>query len=211
MKPQDFVTYAHEHKLSQSYMAKHIGIAQQTYVDYIYSRKKLKTPTLKKIETFYNNYIKKETTQKETTQEVSTSQFIDKMLSYKPKTEKVYLEAAEDVMIELTNGSEIYVENSGYSFKLINNFIVRYHNNLPISIGSPILCSERYYVIRPIPIKLEIGKKYLTRTGLKVTIFNKTDDEFYGVITGNSNVFSFEADGKCATSLTDEFDIVEEI
>lgn len=206
MKPVDFWMYQTTHKMSQVQMAQKIGINPHTYAAYVNKkpRKRLMKKYIEaKLKDFYDKHIKTKQ------QDLFTPKALE--IKNSNKTENVHVDSVEDVINELKNGAEIFMEDSGYSFKLVDGFIVRYHNQQPISIGSPILCSEKYFVTKQIPLKLEVGRKYLTKNGGVATIFNKDGDVFYGVINGNSNTFIFSDKGKSETSLTDDFDLTEEI
>jgi predicted transcriptional regulator len=191
MKPLDFYGYQKDNRLSQVQMAKKIGVSPITYSDYIKKKPKkraMRQYAKNKFIDFYNEHIKK------------TQLDLLKPTPVKAKltveTENVYLETAEEIINELSAGSVIHISNdSSKTFKMVDGIIVCFVNNNPISINPAILCSEKYYIVRKIPLKLEVGKRYITKTEQTVTIFNRDDQKFHGVVDGRNGFISFYPDG----------------
>ena len=205
MEAQDFETYRKENGLSQGLMAEKIGISFASYFKFTRKNSKPHLKTWRKLEKFYNENIEKK--------EVSVEDFFESLsvkTERKPKTQIVYLESVEDLLGELLNGNEVHVENStGHTLKIVDGFIVSYSNNNPISINAPVLCSERYYAIKPIPLTLEIGKRYVAKNGLVVTIYNSDGHKFNGVADGKEGFLEFYPNGANYLNHTD-YDLIEE-
>ena len=206
MKREDFIKYAKQNGLTQKQMSELIGFPLITYCKYINGLVDKPRPTTKeKLKEFYNNHIRRE--EVEPTSEIEETPTI---VTFKPKTQKVYLESVEDVIDELQANNEIFVESStGHSIKLVSGFVVRYKDGGAISINAPILCSERYFVIKPIPVTLQVGKRYRARNGSIVTIFNVDGHRFMGVVDGKEGFVEFDPKG--LHYYTNEFDLVEEL
>ena len=208
MTPQEFETYRLENHLTRQALADLIGIPYITYYGFAKRNKKPQLSTFKKLEKFYKENIKKK--------ELGFVDYFDELLEptpvkieRQPKTQVVYLESVEDVINELKSDNEIHIESStGHSIKLVDGFVIRYSSGEAISINAPILCSERYYVIKPIPLNLEVGKRYIARNGSVVTIFNVDGHRFQGVIDGESGIVGFYPNG--ASYNNTDFDLVEE-
>lgn len=209
MEAQEFETYRLKNGLSRYDMAEKIGIPYITYYKFVDKGTKPRLPTWRKLEKFYNENIEKK--------EVSIADYFKDYpeptpvkVERKPKTQVVYLESVEDLLGELLNGGEVHVENStGHTLKIVDGFIVRYSNDNPISINAPILCSERYYAIKPIPLTLEIGKRYVAKNGLVVTIYNSDGHKFNGVADGKEGFLEFYPNGANYLNHTD-YDLIEE-
>lgn len=204
MKPLDFYGYQKDNRLSQIQMAQKIGVAPQTYSDYI--KKKPKSLTMRKLVKdkfikFYNKHIKK------TQLELLEATPVEAKLTV--ETEIVYLDAIEEIINELSAGSVIHISSdSSKTFKMVDGIVVCFVNNNPISINPAILCSEKYYIVRKIPLKLEVGKRYITKTEQTVTIFNRDDQKFHGVVDGRNGFISFYSDG--VSYVHSDFDLIGE-
>lgn len=211
MKREDFINYAKENNLSQQKLGELIGVPQVTmwkYLNGAVTQPSLKT--MKKLTDFYNKYIKLPVGVDVSLPAEPEEIFTEPVVTYKPKTQKVYLESVEDVIAELQGDNEIFVESStGHSIKLVSGFVVRYKDGGAISINAPILCSERYYVIKPIPLTLQVGKRYRAKNGSIVTIFNVDGCEFMGVVDGKQGFVEFDPKG--LHHYNHEFDLVEEL
>ncbi len=209
MKAQEFETYRLKHNLTRQAIADMIGIPYLTYYKFVAKNSKPYLHTWKKLEKFYNENIER--------REASITDYFEEYpepspvkTERKPKTQTVYLESVEELLGELLDGNEVHVENStGHTLKIVNGFIVRYSNDNPISINSPVLCSERYYAIKPIPLTLEIGKRYIAKNGLVVTIYNSDGHKFNGVADGKEGFLEFYPNGANYLNHTD-YDLIEE-
>lgn len=208
MKAQEFETYRLKNGLSRKDMAKRIDVPYLTYYKFVDKDTKPHLKTWRKLEKFYNENIEKK--------EISIAEYFKDLeptpvkIERKPKTQVVYLESVEELLGELLDGNEVHVESStGHTLKIVNGFIVRYSNDNPISINAPILCSERYYVIKPIPLNLEVGKRYISRDGRVATVFNQFEHVFYGVFDGEPDVRSYDSKGGCINHNADN-DLIEE-
>ena len=197
MTPQDFETYRKENKLTRQAIAEMIGIPYMTYYKFVKNNSKPHLKTWRKLEKFYKEKIEKK--------EISITEYFKEYheptpvkIEHSPKTQVVYLESVEELLGELLNGGEVHIKSpTGHTLKLVDGFIVRYSSGDPISINAPILCSERYYAIKPIPLNLEIGKRYIARDGRICTIFNENEGEFYGVFDKEDVIIEFNSQGKC--------------
>lgn len=201
MTPQEFIKYQKDNHISCEKMAELIGISMGSYFKFTRKNSKPHLPTWKKLEKFYNENIERKEAEIESA---------PVKIELKPKTQIVYLESVEELIGELLNGGEVHVESStGHTLKLVDGFIVRYSNDNPISINAPILCSERYYAIKPIPLNLEIGKRYIAKNGSVVTIFNSDGHRFIGVADGKEGFLEYYPNGANYLNHND-YDLVEE-
>lgn len=191
MNIQDFIDYKKQHKLTDKEMSEKIGIPYVTYFKHVSGRtKNSNNITAAKFKDFYDKYIKNEKVIEKIFKSEPTKPVV------KPKTEKVYIESIEDMIAELRNGSTIYVDGTNKTIKLVDGFIVRYDGFMQVSINGAILCSEKHYVIKEIPLKLEIGKKYVAKDGRVATIFARTEmGRFLGVFEGDPKVRSYLSTG----------------
>lgn len=191
MNMQDFIDYAKQHGLNNKEMSEKIGMPYVTYYKYI--RGGTKTPsevTADKLKDFYDRYIKRD----QIIEDIFTYEPIKPII--KPKTEKVYIESIEDMIAELKSGNTIYIDDTNKTIQLVDGFIVRYDGFMQVSINEAILCSEKHYVIKEIPLKLEVGKKYIAKDGRIATIFAKTQtDRFLATFEGDTNVRSYNSNG----------------
>lgn len=114
-----------------------------------------------------------------------------------PELIKIPLETLEDILFELSQGSVIYCEISNHYLRLESGFIIRYEaNGKPFSINSPILLDDFYYVEKEKQVKLEVGKKYMTKDGRVATVFAHTeDDRFLATFEGDTQVRSYPSNG----------------
>lgn len=182
---QDIIDYQKQMQFTYEEMSEKTGIPYSTYYKLVNgSTKNCKGVNATKLKIFYDKYINKEIRVEPTKQVI------------KPKTEKVYLESIEDIIAELKSGNTIYVDGTNKTIQLIDGFIVRYDGFLQVSINGVILCSEKHYVIKEIPLKLEVGKKYVAKDGRIATVFAKTENgRFLAVFEGDTEVRSYLSTG----------------
>lgn len=112
--------------------------------------------------------------------------------------EKIILETPEEIVEELLAGNTLYVENYNHYFRLQNGFIVRYNECGIISVNSPIMMDEYYYVMKPKQIVLKVGKTYLSYEGKECFIFAEKDGNFLGAFIGTGDVVTFNKKGEAS-------------
>lgn len=112
--------------------------------------------------------------------------------------EKIILETPEEIVEELLAGNTIYVENCNHYFKLQNGFIVRYNECSIISVNSPIMMDEYYYVMKPKQVVLKVGKTYLSYEGKECFIFAEKEGDFLGAFIGTGDVVTFNKKGEAS-------------
>lgn len=186
---KDIIDYQKRMQFTYQEMSEKTGIPFSTYYKLANgSTKYCNSVNDKKLKDFYNKYINKWETPTggiEPTKPVVT-----------PKTEKVYIESIEDMIAELKSGNTVYVDGTNKTIKLVDGFIVRYDGFMQVSINGAILCSEKHYVIKEIPLKLEVGKKYVAKDGRIATVFAKTEaGRFVAVFEGDAKVRSYLSTG----------------
>lgn len=125
---------------------------------------------------------------------------------------KRYLKTPEEVMMALKEGKTIKTDN-GYTYELIDNFIIQTFLGKIRSINTPIFFDTDYYIDEPEPLKLEVGKFYKTRDGRKAYVYAKTDTGKYNcwVVIVNSFTggnFCCTVDGKYAAGTESGKDLV---
>lgn len=191
MNMQDFIDYKKQHKLTDKEMCEKIGIPYVTYYKHISGRtKNSNNITATKFKDFYDKYIKRD----QIIEEICKSEPTKPVVT--PKTEKVYIESIEDMIAELKSGNTVYVDGTNKTIKLVEGFIVRYDGFMQVSINGAILCSEKHYVIKEIPLKLEVGKKYVAKDGRVAMVYAKTEaGRFLGVFEGDPKVRSYLSTG----------------
>lgn len=82
---------------------------------------------------------------------------------------KRYLKTPEEVTQALREGKTVQTNEMEYG--IINNLMVGFDKIVrEISINPAIRLSEKPYIEEPEPLKLEVGKFYRTRDGLKVIV-----------------------------------------
>lgn len=68
-----------------------------------------------------------------------------------------------------------------------------------------------YFMFKPIPLKIETGKKYIARDGRVATIFAKnSNNKFSGVINGDPFVFEYDESGECVNSENSNDKLIKE-
>lgn len=187
--------------------SKQIGISVVTYSDWLLERKKVHRGVLEKLTNYYNRM--KGDTIVEATQ---SKTFVEEKQQKGRKVEKQLLYSPEELMEELNEGNQVYIEGTKYYLKKQNGFIVRYSDAEMVSLNAPILLSESYYVYKEIPLNIKIGGRYKNGKGEVVTIYRQLEDgEFVGVVdyTGTNNVYNSKGDCVAKTA-TKEDNLIEE-
>ena len=90
---------------------------------------------------------------------------------------KRYLKTIEEVIQALKDGKTIKDED-GYSYKLVDGFIVATDKN-DFIVGDNIFSGNRPYILEEEPLKIEVGKFYKTRDGRKAFVYAKADKGKY--------------------------------
>lgn len=120
---------------------------------------------------------------------------------------KVYLETPEAVIKALKEGKVIKNEN-GYSYKLVDGFIVATAKN-EFFVGDTIFSYLRPYILEEEPLKIEVGKWYETRDHQKARCFRVTDRVCNCSFTiDNGFVFCTYKDGKYGVEKECSLDII---
>ena len=101
---------------------------------------------------------------------------------------KVYLETPEDVIKALKEGKVIQDDN-GYSYKLVDGFIVStYKNNFLV--GDSMFSRNRPYILEEEPLKIEVGKWYETSGHQKARCFIVEKERCHFTIDNNCHFFT---------------------
>ena len=114
---------------------------------------------------------------------------------------KVYLETPEAVIKALKEGKVIQDDN-GYSYKLVDGFIVNTVGNNFI-VGDDISNIDNHpYILEEEHLKIEVGKFYKTRDGRKAFVYAKIGIDcpypFCVVKAGRLDAYNVNEDGKQA-------------
>lgn len=179
---KEFELYRKMNNLTKRDFSNMLGVAQNTYNYWLAGEKKPRTRFTANLQAFYEANIKGKVESRDSTEPTLKGR----------KKEKRTLYDMMNLLSELKDGNTVYLTNTPYSLKVVDGFIVRYNGDDVISIGSPVLSSDEYHVYKPIPLNIQIGKRYLTANGEKVTIYTKDDDDtFKGIFdnTGNTNFY----------------------
>lgn len=123
---------------------------------------------------------------------------------------RVNIESAEELCYQLSQGVEVFQEKSNDSLKLVDGLIVKFRGNNPVFINCAISLDGKYYIKVPKPIKVEIGKKYLTRDKKEAIVVSKDEEYFKSVIIGDGLSSVVDSTGKNINSYC-EYDLVEEV
>lgn len=169
--------------LSQNHFAKKLNIPLSSFNKFIHGYN-INSEHLVKLERFFNISAPKE------------EQEIPQSLDIKRELEKVELNTVEEVVDALLQGEKVYVENSNHSLQLKQGFITRFSpSGKVISVNSPVIMEEFYYLLQPKKIQIELGGRYLTEHQEEVFIFKYVDGKFYGVCKGHDLHYKFLPDG----------------
>ena len=99
---------------------------------------------------------------------------------------KVYLETPEAV-IKAMKAGKVIKDEDGYSYKLVDGFIVAADKN-DFIVGDSIFSVNTPYILENEPLKIEVGKWYETRDHQKARCYYK--EEPYA---------AFSIDNECST------------
>ena len=123
---------------------------------------------------------------------------------------KVYLETPEAVIKALKEGKVIKDDN-GYSYKLVDGFIVSTYKNSFI-VGDNIFNIDNHpYILEEEPLKIEVGKFYKTRDGRKAWVVSRQQDEHYPYIIAildEVDAYAVTKDGRFYDDRPYSFDLV---
>ena len=118
---------------------------------------------------------------------------------------KKHLNTPEEVIKALKEGKVIKNEN-GYSYKLVDGFIVATAKN-EFFVGDTIFSYLRPYILEEEPLKIEVGKWYETHDHQKARCFRVTDRTCSFTID-NGFVFCTYKDGKYGVEKECSLDII---
>ena len=123
---------------------------------------------------------------------------------------KVYLETPEAVIKALKEGKVIKDDN-GYSYKLVDGFIVSTYKNHFI-VGDNIFNIDNHpYILEEEPLKIEVGKFYKTKNGRKAWVVSRQQDEHYPYIIAildEVDAYAVTKDGRFYDDRPYSFDLV---
>ena len=126
---------------------------------------------------------------------------------------KVYLETPEAVIKALKDGKVIKDDN-GYSYKLVDGFIVSTYKNHFI-VGDNIFNIDNHpYILEEEPFKIEVGKFYKTRSGNKVIVLHVNKNDISGfpvsvaVVGSTDTLYFVSRTGGHPNGFTSEWDLV---
>ena len=123
---------------------------------------------------------------------------------------KVYLKTPEAVIKALKEGKVIKDDN-GYSYKLVDGFIVSTYKNHFI-VGDNIFNIDNHpYILEEEPLKIEVGKFYKTRNGRKAFVCANTYTGLCWVVIIDSSAdrtFCCTVDGMFCPGEENEKDLV---
>ena len=126
------------------------------------------------------------------------------------KMKKLYLETPEAVIKALKEGKVIKDDN-GYSYKLVDGFIVSTYKNHFI-VGDNIFNIDNHpYILEEEPLKIEVGKFYKTKNGRKAWVVSRQQDEHYPYIIAildEVDAYAVTKDGRFYDDRSYSFDLV---
>lgn len=202
---KEFELYRKMNNLTKKEFSNMLGITPPTYNDWLSSKRKARTRFTANLKAFYDANIKGKVEPQDSTEPTLKGR----------KKEKRIIYDMMDLLSELKDGNTVYLTDTPYSLKIVDGFIVRYNGDAIVSIGSPVLSSDKYHVYKPIPLNLQIGKRYLTGNGEKVTIYTQKNDGtsvmFKGIFDNTGNVSYYDSNGFNCFSNSCEDNLIEEI
>ena len=123
---------------------------------------------------------------------------------------KAYLKTPEAVIKALKDGKVIKDDN-GYSYKLVDGFIVSTYKNHFI-VGDNIFNIDNHpYILEEEPLKIEVGKFYKTKNGRKAWVVSRQQDEHYPYIIAildEVDAYAVTKDGRFYDDRPYSFDLV---
>lgn len=120
---------------------------------------------------------------------------------------KIYLKTPETVIKALKEGKVIKDEN-GYSYKLVDGFIIATTEN-EIFVGDCIFLNSNPYIVEEEPFEIKVGEWYETRDHQKARCFRVADRACNCSFTiDNGFVFCTYKDGKYGVEKESCLDIV---
>ena len=120
---------------------------------------------------------------------------------------KVYLETPEAVIKAFKDGKVIKDEN-GYSYKLVDGFIVSTYKNHFI-VGDNIFNIDNHpYILEEEPLKIEVGKWYETRDHQKARCYYKGKETAFFSIDNDSTPIGVYLNGRLYEDRESSFDII---
>lgn len=130
------------------------------------------------------------------------------------KYKNVDLRDAEEICYQLAQGSEVFQKCSNDSLKLVEGVIVRFRNGKAVFVNCAISLDEKYYMKIPKPIKVEIGKRYLTEKGEEAVVIAKSEyfgDSYAVCIIGKEHKMFVNEEGYSMDLTKYDIKLVEEI
>ena len=135
---------------------------------------------------------------------------------------KVYLNTIDDIINALNDGKTVFMEYTGddddinhnSKIKCFNGILIQEteNNNVYLNPGDLSLTRYRFYIKGKKPLKIEVGKFYKTRSGVKVICVNKTSDSCYPcsfAVLGQTRIIDSTAKGEFVTGEENAADIVD--
>lgn len=119
---------------------------------------------------------------------------------------KVYLETPEAVIKALKEGKEVK-DNSGYTYKIVNGFILSKSNN-NYFIGDCINYENCPYILEEEPFKIEVGKLYETRDHQKARCYKCVRHLFFFTIDNVGNFSTLINGNYNINGVTSNLDII---
>ena len=120
---------------------------------------------------------------------------------------KVYLETPEAVIKALKEGKVIKDDN-GYSYKLVDGFIVSTYKNHFI-VGDNIFNIDNHpYILEEEPLKIEVGNWYETRDHQKARCYYKGKQYACFTIDNDCNPLSVYLNGRLYENMEAKLDII---
>ena len=120
---------------------------------------------------------------------------------------KVYLETPEAFIKALKEGKVIKDDN-GYSYKLVDGFIVSTYKNHFI-VGDNIFNIDNHpYILEEEPFKIEVGKWYETRDHQKARCYYSGKETAFFSIDNDSTPIGVYLNGRLYEDRESSFDII---
>ena len=118
---------------------------------------------------------------------------------------KVYLETPEAVIKALKEG-KVIKDEKGYSYKLVDGFIVAADKN-DFIVGDSIFSVNTPYTLEKEPLKIEVDQLYETRDHQKARCFIVEKERCHFTIDNYCHFFT-NKNGVCLDNETSPYDII---
>ena len=180
-------------------IAEDIGINKNTLLKYLYKTPGRITP---KIQDLFFDFMKKHgwqpnSCENETKPEKQAEDYKDPCCDL----EVVQLYNYEELIEALRNGEIIY--SNGFEYELSNNILLKKQSSNVVAINPALLLDVSYFVKGKKQLKLKVGCKYLSDSGVYYIFHKNNNDLFMGINKQTDEIIHFRENGEAFDSVCD--------